>query len=157
MALTLSFDFYGDVQLDRTLERVADNVEDATPAWEAMADRFVTVERRQFSSEGRYASGGWAPLSPRYAAWKARHYPGQKILQREGDLIRSLTERPFGVEVITPQKMWIGSSVEYGAYHQHGGPRLPRRRPVELTEGERRRWVKILQRFVMTGRTGPNP
>lgn len=149
--VTLSFDFYGDTQLDRTLDRFAGGVEDATPAWEAIADRFRHVELRQFRTEGAAFSGGWAPLSPRYAAWKARHYPGKPILQREGDLVRSLTERPFGVEVIMPQRMWIGSDVEHGAYHQHGTPRMPRRRPVELDEAERRLWVQILQRFIVTG------
>lgn len=157
MTLRLTFDFYGDVQLDRTLERFADHAEDATPAWEAMAERFATVERRQFRTEGRASSAGWAPLSPNYAAWKARHYPGEPILQREHDLVRSLTERPFGVERIEPDAMWLGSDVFYGKFHQHGTPRMPRRRPVEFTETERRRWAKILQRFIVTGVATPNP
>lgn len=151
MPVLLSFDFYGDVQLERTLDRFAEHTEDATPAWEAIANRFAHVERRQFATEGKHGSGGWAPLSPKYAAWKARHYPGKPILQREGDLVRSLTRRPFGIERIEPQQAWLGSDVPYGAYHQNGAGRLPRRRPIELTEAERRLWVKILQRFIVTG------
>jgi phage gpG-like protein len=150
MPISLSFDFYGDVQIDRTLERFSDAVEDARPAWEAIADRFAHVERRQFGTEGRHASGGWAPLSPRYAAWKARHYPGRPILVREGDLRASLTQRPFGVERIEPHDAWLGSDVAHGRYHQRGQG-VPRRRPIELTEQERRTWVKILQRFIVTG------
>lgn len=157
MPLRLSFDFYGDQQLERTLDRFGDAAEDMRPAWDAIAEDFADVERRQFSTEGGYGSGGWAPLSPRYAAWKARAYPGKPILQREGDLVRSLTERPFGIEVILPARMVIGSDVEHGQYHQHGGPRLPRRRPVELPELVRRRWVKIVQRFLVTGHTSPRP
>lgn len=151
MPVTLTFTFYGDVQLSRTLDRFAENVDDARPAWEAIADRFAHVERRQFRSEGRASSGGWAPLSPRYGAWKARHYPGRPILERDGDLVRSLTRRPFGVEVILPDRMVIGSAVPYGQHHQRGGPNLPRRRPIELTEAERQVWVKVLQRFIVTG------
>lgn len=155
MPVRLSFSFYGDQQVDRTLERFSDAVEDARPAWDAMADRFAAAERRQFATEGRAASGGWAPLSPRYAAWKARRYPGKTILRRSDDLWRSLTQRPLGVEVIEPRFAMFGSAVPYGAYHQHGSGRLPRRRPVEFTEAERREWVKILQRWIVTGRVSP--
>jgi hypothetical protein len=46
-----------------------------------------------------------------------------------------------------------GSRIGYGAAHQNpqpGSP-LPRRRPVEFTEAARRRTVKILQRYLVTG------
>lgn len=147
--MTLSF--YGDAQLDRTLARFADNIGDARPAWEVLAERFRRLEVRQFATEGRAASGGWPALSPTYAAWKARHYPGKPILEREGDLKRSLTRRPFGVEVLEATFMVVGSDVERGRYHQHGGGRLPQRRPVELPEAERRTWARVLQRFIVTG------
>lgn len=153
MALNLRLEFFGDTQLDRTLERFSDNVEDARPAWNAMADDFARLETRQFATEGAYASGGWSPLSPRYAAWKATHYPGQPILQREGDLAKSMTSRPLGIEVITPRRMVIGSDVDYGAFHQMGDG-VPRRRPVELRERDRQRWMRALQRFVVTGEAG---
>lgn len=148
--MRLTFSFYGDVQLDRTLARFSDNVGDARPVWEKLAAAFARAERRQFKSQGAYASGGWSPLSPKYAEWKARHYPGQPILVRTGELRASLTERPFGVEVIEPQQMAVGSDVDYGAFHQRGDG-LPRRRPVEFTEAMRREWVSKLQRFIVTG------
>jgi phage gpG-like protein len=148
MATRLRFDFYGDVQLDRTLERM-EAVDDMRPAWEAIADHFAHLERRQFASQGGF-SGGWSPLSPRYAAWKARNYPGKTILRRTDDLWRSLTERPFGIEVIEKHVMVIGSDVDYGAHHQRGDG-VPRRRPIELTEAHRRTWVKIIQRYIVTG------
>lgn len=151
MALRLSFTFYGEAQLDRTLARMAEDVSDLRPVWEVLAARFAVMERRQFDSQGWYASAGWAPLSPRYARWKAEHYPGKTILRRTDDLFNSLTRRPFGVEVIEPKFAIFGSSVEYGHYHQRGGPHLPRRRPVEFPEAERREWVKVLQRYIVTG------
>lgn len=154
MPTRLHFEFYGETQVDRTLERF-EAAADMRPAWEALADRFAFVERRQFATEGAYASGGWAPLSPAYAAWKARHYPGQPILRRTDDLFESLTVRPFdehgGIEVIEPSHMMLGSAVRYGRFHQHGTRRMPRRRPVELTEAERREWVRIVQRYLVTG------
>lgn len=155
MPTVIRFAFYGDVQLERTIDRTLDALDDASPAWEVIADSFARAERKQFRTEGGYASGGWPALSPKYAAWKARHYPGQPILVRTGDLRRSLTERPFGIEVIEPGRMRIGSDVDYGGYHQHGGGSLPRRRPVELPETLRRGWVKTIQRFIVTGKATP--
>jgi phage gpG-like protein len=151
VAVNMRLRFLGEEQIDRTLARFADNVDDARPAWEALADRFGKAEARQFRSEGAYGSGGWAPLSPRYAAWKQQHYPGRPILERTGRLKRDLTVRPFGIEVIEPGFMVLGSALPYGEWHQAGGPNLPRRRPVELPESERREWVRVLQRFIVTG------
>lgn len=149
-ALRLTLSFFGETQLDRTLARFSDRARDARPAWEALADRFGALERAQFASEGRY-SGGWAPLSPRYGEWKAEHYPGLPILELSGDLKASLTSRPFGVEIIEPGFMAIGSDVDYGRWHQEGTDRMPRRRPVEFPDSERRAWIKLLQRFIVTG------
>lgn len=153
MPVRLTLSFYGDKQIDRTLANLEFGGQDARPAWELIADDFLESERRQFASEGAYASDGWAPLSPAYARWKAIHYPGKTILRRTDDLFKSLTEGP-AIRILEPTFMVIGSDVDYGAYHQHGTTRLPRRRPVELTENRRREWVKILQRFLITGEAG---
>ena len=152
MAARLTLTMEGETQIDRTLARFADAIEDARPLWDVLADRFAASERRQFDSEGAYGSGGWAPLSPAYAAWKARHYPGKPILERTGEAKRGLTVRPFGVEVLLPGSMVVGSGTDYMRYHQRGAGTLPQRRPVELPEGERRDWVKLMQRFILTGR-----
>lgn len=151
MAVRFTFTVEGETQIDRTLARFADNVTDAVPLWDKLADRFASVERRQFDSEGAYGSGGWPALSPAYAAWKARAYPGKPILRRTDELYNSLTRRPFGVEVIEPGFMVVGSGIDYGRFHQAGAPPLPQRRPVELPESERRHWVRLIQRFIVTG------
>lgn len=149
MPVRLTFAVFGDTQIDRTLEAIDDRADDLRPAFEHLRARFLRVEQRQFASQGRY-SGGWPPLSPKYATWKARHYPGKTILRRTDELFRSLTEGPQ-IAVIEPGYMVLGSSVRYGEYHQAGSGRLPRRRPVELSEAERREWVKVLQSFIRTG------
>lgn len=149
MATRLQFTFWGEAQVDRTLEVVSLHAQDATPVWEELADRFLDDERRQFQSEGAYGSGRWAPLSPKYAAWKARHWPGRGILVRTGELVASLTQGPQ-VRVITPSQMAVGSAVDHGKYHQRGQG-VPRRRPVELPESERREWTRAVHRFLVTG------
>jgi hypothetical protein len=152
----ISFTFYGEPQLERRIVGMYLRTLDASPAFEAIGDSFARVEKRQFSSEGAYGSGGWAPLSPTYAAWKQRHYPGKLTLAREGALEESLTRRPFGIDVVERQFAIFGSDVRsesgfpYGRAHQKGIPgRLPRRRPIDLPESIRRRWVKVLQRWIM--------
>lgn len=151
MAARLTLSVHGETQIDRTLARYAENVEDASDLWDKLADRFAAANRRQFSSEGAYGSGGWTPLSPAYEAWKSRAHPGKPILELSGDLKRSLTSRPFGVEVLRPGSMAVGSGLAYGRYHQAGDGNLPRRRPVELPESERRTWVRYMQNFIRTG------
>lgn len=149
MRFTLSVE--GETQIDRTLARFVDDVTNAEPLWDKLADRFASIERRQFDTQGAYGSGGWPALSPAYAAWKAANYPGKPILRRTDELYNSLTRRPFGVEVIEPGFMVVGSGTEHGKYHQAGGGNLPQRRPVEFPESERRTWVRFIQRFIQTG------
>lgn len=151
MAFRFTFTVEGETQIDRTLARFADNIDDARRLWNVLADRFAKLETRQFDSEGAYGSGGWPALSPAYGAWKAAHYPGKPILERTGDLRDSLTRRPFGVEVIETGHMVLGSGIDYGRFHQAGAGALPQRRPVELPESERRVWVRYIQRFIVTG------
>lgn len=150
MPVRLHFEFYGDEQIDRTLERFGHAVSDMRPAWEAMAERFTRAERRLFATEGRSAGDGWAPLSPDYAAWKARHYPGKTILRRTDELFTSLTDGP-AIRIIEPDFAVLGSDVAHGRYHQRGDG-VQRRRPVSLDEAERAEWARIAQRFIVTGR-----
>jgi hypothetical protein len=147
----LTFDVLGEVQLDRTLARVGVGLTDARPLWEDLTDRFVRFTRRQYDTEGGAGSGGWQALSPRYAAWKARHYPGKPILERTGRSKRLVTVRPLQVEELSASRMVIGATDDVLRYHQHGAGNLPRRRVVDLPESERRTWVRRSHRFLMTG------
>lgn len=146
---TITLEFYGDKQIDRTIKRVLDNLEDATPAWEAMADRFGALETEQFASQGASGSGGWAPLAAATVAAKGH----DTILVDTGALRDQLTNRPFGVENIAKDSMEVGSNLPYGGYHQNGTDRMPQRRAVEFTETDRRDLTKILQRYLITGST----
>lgn len=149
--MRITLDLGGDVQLDRQLARYLNRVVEAEPAFQAMADYVGKELLKNFISQGRYASGGWAPLSPKYAKWKAKRYPGAPILVRTGQLRRDLTRRPFGVERITDSVMEIGTDLPYAEYHQTGGRHLPRRRPFELTDTARKELVKIMQRWIARG------
>lgn len=150
MPTRITFEFEGELQLDRRLERF-EAVADARPVWDALADRFARANLRQFATEGAASGNPWDPLSPVYAAWKAKHYPGQPILRRDDDLWRGLTQQPFGVDVREERFAIFGSATDHGRYHQAGAGNLPQRRPVDLSENERRTWVRILQKYIVTG------
>lgn len=153
------FEISGDRQIERDLLRLGDRAGDVSPAFDRIVDLWADETARQFDTEGQHGSGGWQPLSESYAAWKARHYPGRRILERSFALEDSLTNRgdPNMIVQIAPQELAWGTRIAYAGAHQNPSPgsRLPRRRPVEFTEAARRATVKVLQRFVLTGEVGP--
>lgn len=150
----MSFTFLGDDQIDRTLLRFELGAADASPAFDAMGDSLRLAELKQFKSEGGYGSGGWAPLSPAYAAAKRRRWGKKPILQASGLLKTSLTTRPFPVDVVEAHFAVFGTDLDYAGYHQAGTDRMPARPVIDLPESLRQRWVKILQRWLLTGKLG---
>lgn len=153
--MRLRLDVFGDVQFDRRLLRFQDHAADMTVPLTALAADFHDLETRQFASEGGSGSGGWAPLAPATVRDRIRHgFPGDHpILHRTGALEASLTDphAAGAVERVAPDSLFVGTNVSYARFHQTGTRRMPRRRPVEFTERDRRRWVKVLQRYIVEG------
>jgi hypothetical protein len=150
----LTLDVYGDVALDRSLERF-NAVHDMRPAWEVLRHRFLEMERRQFATEGAAGRHGrWDPLSEGYARWKANHFPGKTILRRTDELFTSLTEGP-AIDIEEPHELVLGSDVRHGAFHHNPSDtsRMPRRRVVDFAEDEAIEWMRVMHRYVVTGET----
>lgn len=151
----LNLDVFGDQQISRELLRFAKRGTDMSPAFKIIADDFLDIEKRQFTSAGRYGSGGWRPLAPSTVAYKARRGLDPRILHATLRLRKSLTQRsgPDVIRKISNDEMFVGTRVKYARHHQHGAPRanLPQRRPVELPDRDRKNWMKILQRFLVEG------
>jgi phage gpG-like protein len=128
--------------MDRGIARFADGVADYRPIWGVIADDFYALEHDQFRSEGKEGGEGWQELSPEYAGWKQAHFPGKPILERTGDLLRSLTsgKDPNAVRVEERKTLTLGSKVPYAIYHQSPLPRrvLPRRPEIMLSEAFKR-------------------
>lgn len=134
----------------RDLLRFADRAQNIAPARDEIARILAEDNRRNFESEGAAGSyGRWKPLSPAYARWKQRHYPGRKILVRTGKLSESLTRVPMGIQDATRDRITLGTDIYYAQYHQTGGRRLPRRPPIALTEQVKRDMVKVLERYLV--------
>lgn len=151
-AVRLTFVLDGGERIDVGLSRLRANIQDWQPFFrDYVAPRFFGDVIRNFETEGGYV-GGWAPLSPRYAAWKAKRYPGKGILQRTGRMINSLrwggSPGPEMVFRMTPREAELGTSVPYAASHQRGTGRLPRRQMLFFAKGASQGYGRLLQLFV---------
>lgn len=119
-----------DEQAMKMLNRAAHIMSDLRGFWPLVVPLFIQWMKRQFDTEGAYASGGWAQLTPEYAAWKALHYPGKGILQATGQL-RQAASKPR--RVVTPRSLTLiidDSGPHHGPilrYHQTGTGKMPAR------------------------------
>ena len=145
MVIEMRLEVLGEAQLVRRLSRFGENVKDFRPAFETIVDRLRVATEELFDAEGR----GWPPLSPKYAAWKEIHYPGQPIMRRTDTLYGSLVGRTGGsILEIQPLEMRWGTSVDYARYHQQGAG-VPQRRVINLAENEKVGIMKELQIYLV--------
>lgn len=144
--ITISVD--GVPQFRRFFERVDASFRDLTPIWPDVRDEFYRIETEQFDSEGgKGATGSWQALSARYAAQKIKRFPGKKIMEASGLLRGSLVGPGSGsVYQTTPKQIVIGTEVPYGVYHQRGGGRLPKREIISMSDMQKIRLSKVIQK-----------
>lgn len=164
--LSFTFQVPGDQapQIMRRFERLGKNVR--TPlalAGRPIADDFLRIEREQFDSEGARGGKEWAPLK---AATLKTKPAGLPIMVRSGKLEAALTSRSGAhMERLTGNEIELGVKSEfvpYAEHHQSGTrglrqqrqqdestPGMPRRPLIELTEADKLRWLKLIQRSIV--------
>ncbi|MGV0984991.1 MAG: hypothetical protein ACOYB2_10580 [Limnohabitans sp.] len=114
------------------IREVKSRTRDLSVPFRQFQDRWFENEKVIFDAEGIPA---WPALSPAYAALKAILYPGKPILQATGRLHDSLTSLTADtVYDVSPQKVTMGTAVEYSEKHQVGEGRLPQRVHVQMLE-----------------------
>ena len=152
----------GAYRFARSFSRFASEVRDMSPAFELVHPQFLQMNKDNFRAKGK--PHRWKPLTPRYAAWKRKHYPAMPLMRRRDRLIRSLTigrgasERDAIKQI---KKTWarFGTSVPYADYHQNPAPggRLPKREVVQPTDRDYTRWSQTIHEWawkMATGRIG---
>jgi len=150
-ATVFEIEIAGEKQISRVLEGIEARAEDLRPVWDVIAQDFGRIVARQFATEGGLGRP-WPPLSPAYAAWKARHYPGRPILVRTGRLKESLVGRTIDtVDERTRDSLTLGTAVPYAIYHQKGTKKMPPRPPIVIPEAAKDRWARAIHEFVWTG------
>lgn len=145
-----TFQVSGEKQVAVMLGALKGAVSNLEPVWSDIRADFLQGEQEQFDSQGGSGSGGWAALSPPYAAWKTMKAPGAPILVLSGALRASLTQDSDSMAVYRPQRLGleIGSRVPYARYHQTGTSRMPSRPPIELTARQKRLWPRLVMEFI---------
>lgn len=101
------------------------------PVWGKAKQYLRAAHAANFASNG-LPVGGWAPLQPETAAWKAAEgYPLAPLVQT-GELFRSVAAGSGPPNEMRPKSMQFGTSVDYAKFHQYGAPRahLPKRQIV---------------------------
>jgi phage gpG-like protein len=146
--MNIKFEILGKKQVSTILSNIYSRVKDLRPAFKQIADNFRETERITFEKQGR--PGEWRALSPKYAAWKAKNYPGKPIMVLTGDLKKSLTSRGGNhYEKIGRQELEIGTKDKLGIFHQKGAGRLPVRKLISPTPRDISEWVQITRSFII--------
>lgn len=130
----IAFDVQGERQISVAFQAYQHEVEDMSVPLGRSADVILAQIRANFATEGAAGqSGGWPPLSPAYAAWKAKRFPGRPILVRHGGMKGALLNRPQAVTVLK-QRMLYHPANRYAGWHQTGTRHMPARPPVRMTD-----------------------
>lgn len=138
----------------RGFNRFEAEMRDLREPFGVIAEDFAETAERNFGAVGTPEK--WAPLSPEYAKWKAKVRPGRQILVFDGKMYESLrgVRTGFGpdtVRDIQAQRAEFGTTVPYAIFHQTGTRKMPRRKPVQLTDQDKRRWARVIHEWAVKG------
>jgi len=109
------------------LHAMRERVQDVRPAWDVVLTWWAERNVTNFRNAGKRWRAAWKPLAPATLGEKLRLGYPPDILVRSGDLRKSLTIRPLGVEMLRPHDVEAGTDVDYAGFHQRGTKRMPRR------------------------------
>jgi len=156
--VTISWEPGGMAKFSRTFTAWEGKLSDLKPLYRQIGDDLEDrIIPHQFESEGG-ESGGWAPLEKSTVDQKRRTvYGTPKILQRTGDLYLSLISKgksEGAVWKINAKSAEFGSSLPYGGYHQAGTTKMVKRPPLDISEANREKWVKLTLSFMANARPG---
>lgn len=152
MTVAVSVEVDGATAVVSELLRFEDRAEDMSPALRQVADVMRGQFGQRFSSEGP----GWAPLKPATLAAKRSAGLSERILEATGAGEASLTESGGdNVEHVTADTLVFGSSLSRMKLHDTGTSRMPQRKVVDFSLGDRREHVRVLQRFLLDGDSVP--
>ena len=157
--LYFSLDIDGTRELSRRLHGLLNRVTNLEPAFKVMAADWSTTMAAKFDSGGAFEAGTdaegnpnppWQPLSQRYGAWKARHYPGRGLLIRTGALRAAAVSPETDIQALS---LRLEVDNAWALYHQSTRPRtiLPRRPFASLTAKQKGRWIKAIRDHIQVG------
>lgn len=130
-----------DEDVQAGLRRLIEAAVDVTPALEAIGEHLLVSHESYFEDEQSPDGEPWAPLSPRYAARKARSHPEAGLLVRD-DLLRGLLRYQ-----VDDDELQFGTDRVYGAVHQFGWEErnIPARPYLGIADDDRDPILDILR------------
>jgi len=155
MAEALRVIVHGVDQLDKTLGVYAARLK--RPFRKTDARRRVTsYVNKEASRQIKHGQrGDYARLSPRYAKWKHRNYPGRPLLVITGRTVRSITDHTSGdfhdKVKHGGRTMEVGSNYPIAAYHQKGTRHMPARPLFRMTRRVAERMAEVISDALTTG------
>lgn len=146
----------GDRRVTRLLEEMADRASGVEDAWPRVGDVIAGAMREQFRTEGAHLNGKqWAPLSPKYLAWKLRKNLRPERLRATDNMRISLTSRPLmAVEEYRRMSATFGTDDKKAGFHQHGTSLMPQRRIINVTDDLADDVNSVLARYIFENRLG---
>lgn len=90
----------------------------------------------------------WARLTPQYASWKERHFPGRPILQATGEMQNSM-------EITVRGNVFSVKSTNYGKYQQFGTSVMVARPWVGVPDESMKQIVPISWKHILSRKTFP--
>lgn len=140
-----------DIDVDVDSEKVTARLKGMTerinllePWWNEAAQSLKKYIAANFSSQGLLV-GGWAPLSAKYAAWKAVTTPAP-ILVRTGALQAAALEPE--VSIIGPFQRRYKADIDIAGFHQYGTRKMPKRQFMFVNEEYAQEMAIKLARYV---------
>lgn len=149
MPFRLTWTVYGDQLVREEFSRFTAGVQDFRPVFEQLQnDLQYRLVQQGFTSRGARFGSTWPALSPKYAEWKARHYPGRPMMVLTRRLERSLLGKTGdSIRVLGKKVFRFGTRVPYGIFHHMGTTRMPRRQFLGLTHDDKVAWGKIVHKY----------
>lgn len=103
-----------------------------------------------FITQGTSKGAAWKDLTSKYAADKAKDFPGKTILIRSGDMFNSLVGGKAGnVSILTKKKLEYGTMIPYAGFHQTGTKRMAARKWNNITPLQVKTWKKLIASYVV--------
>jgi phage virion morphogenesis protein len=100
----------------KAVEGLGDLMANPKPILQLIAEELYRVARNCFEKQSSPEGQAWQALSPRYAKWKSKRFPGRGILRLRGQLIRSLKRGIEGNDTAFVSE----GPLSHAAVHQYG-------------------------------------
>jgi phage gpG-like protein len=141
---------YGDAEVEASLTRGQEALMDMKPVLEVVADDMMRVVRATISSQGRRYGGSWHALNPQYLARKIKKGLDPRIMVATGKLLSAYGMRgsPFQRLRIFPDRLELGSNLDYPRFHETGTSKMSQRAFLEFYPQDRKRWADMVTSYV---------